>query len=262
MTTARLDVDGAPGSRRVCIDRGWVVIGEAVIDEREDTIGISFADKVLSVANLLAAQETSLVAAGLIVPSLVQVCVTWEVKNKSQTLFMAHGWFPACPECDVPRSAVDPLPRGLLFGDFSSEPNPVMSTFCHLLQNVVFESVIDHGGQMTSLLLAEVLGSSPVFGVVAGAQVVTVSVVFFPAIFARVDALIFRAASVVISSTICIHREKKSKKSEKEANVDDTHRSSCKNDWGKVCRSLTEGLGGTGWYSVALGQYGVVRVDI
>lgn len=155
---------------------------------------ITFADKVLSVANLLAAQITSLVAAGLIVPSLVQVCVTWEVKNKSQTLLMAHGWFPACPECDVPRSAVDPLPRGLLLGDFSSKPNPVMSTFCHLLQNVVLETVIDHGGQMTSLLLAEVLGRSPVLGVVAGAQVVTVAVVFFPAIFARVDTLIFKAA--------------------------------------------------------------------
>ena len=48
---------------------------------------------------------------------------------------------------------------------------------------------------MTSLLPAEVLGSSPVLGVVAGAQVVAVAVVLFPAIFARVDALVSSAVS-------------------------------------------------------------------
>ena len=48
---------------------------------------------------------------------------------------------------------------------------------------------------MTSLLPAEVLGRSPVLGVVAGAQVVAVAVVLFPAIFARVDALVSSAVS-------------------------------------------------------------------
>ena len=41
VTTARPDVDRAPESRRICFGRGWVVIGEAVKDEREDAIGIS-----------------------------------------------------------------------------------------------------------------------------------------------------------------------------------------------------------------------------
>ena len=68
-----------------------------------------------------------------------------------------------------------------------------MSIFCHLPRDVIFESGIDHGGQVTSLFPAEVLGSSPVLGVVAGAQVVAMAVVLFPAIFARVDALIFTA---------------------------------------------------------------------
>ena len=68
-----------------------------------------------------------------------------------------------------------------------------MSIFCHLPRDVIFESGIDHGGQVTSLFPAEVLGSSPVLGVVAGAQVVAVPIVLFPAILARVDALIICA---------------------------------------------------------------------
>ena len=65
-----------------------------------------------------------------------------------------------------------------------------MSIFCHLLQDVIFESGIDHGGQVTSLFPAEVLGSSPVLGVVG---VLAVPIVLFPAILARVDALIICA---------------------------------------------------------------------
>ena len=68
-----------------------------------------------------------------------------------------------------------------------------MSIFCHLLQDVIFESGIDHGGQVTSLFPAEVLGSSPVLGIVAGAPVVAVPIVLLPAILACVDALIFSA---------------------------------------------------------------------
>ena len=68
-----------------------------------------------------------------------------------------------------------------------------MSGVCHLLQDSVFESVIDHGGQVTTLPPAEVLSSSPVLGVVARAQVVAVAVVLFPTIFTGVDALIFSA---------------------------------------------------------------------
>ena len=146
---------------------------------------------VSSLADLLLTQETPFIAAGLIIPFFVQVGISWKVKNKGQTLFTAYGGFPTGPKCDVPRGTVNPLPDGLFFN--ASEPDPVMSALCHLLQDAVFETVIDHGCQVTSLLLAEVLCSSPALVVVAGTQVVAVAVVLFPTIFAGADALVFGA---------------------------------------------------------------------
>ena len=90
------------------------------------------------------------------------------------------------PKCDVPRGTVNPLPHRLFFN--ASQPDPVMSALCHLLQDAVFETVIDHGCQVTSLLLAEVLCSSPALVIV-----VAVAVVLFPTIFAGADALVFGA---------------------------------------------------------------------
>ena len=99
-------------------------------------------------------------------------------------------WFSLLPEFDFPGSAVYPLPSSLLLNVVASQPNmrAASETFSIPLFHVFFGGIGGNRGQVSSLLLAEVLSISPALWVVA--PEVAVVAVLLPALFAGFNALV------------------------------------------------------------------------
>ena len=99
-------------------------------------------------------------------------------------------WFSWLPEFDFPGRAVYPLPSGLLLNVVASQPNmrAASKTLPIPLFHVFFGGTGGNRGQVSSLLLAEVLSISPALWVVA--PEVAVVAVLLPALFAGFDALV------------------------------------------------------------------------
>ena len=94
-------------------------------------------------------------------------------------------WVARTPEREFPRSAVCPLPIALLFNVIASKPK-----FCSVqpLFQILLGGIGGDRGQVSPLLLAEVLRISPVL--LVGAPEVAVVAVPLPAFFAGFDALV------------------------------------------------------------------------
>ena len=97
-------------------------------------------------------------------------------------------WFAWCPECDFPGRAVCPLPNPLLLNVVASNPGRVQACSVHPLHDKVSGGVRGDRGQMSALLLAEVLSIVPVL--LVGVPEVAVVAVLLPALFTGVNALV------------------------------------------------------------------------
>ena len=105
-----------------------------------------------------------------------------------QAVFISLGRFTRCPECDFPGRAVCPLPNALLLNVVASNPGRVQACSVHPLHDKVSGGVRGDRGQMSALLLAEVLSIVPVL--LIGAPEVAVVAVLLPALFAGFDAIV------------------------------------------------------------------------
>ena len=97
-------------------------------------------------------------------------------------------WLSSVPQCEFPGTAVCPLPGALLGNVVPSEPNMAEACSLHLLHHILVGGIGGDGGQVSSLLLAEVLSISPALWVVA--PEVAVVAVLLPALFAGFNALV------------------------------------------------------------------------
>ena len=101
-------------------------------------------------------------------------------------------WLSSVPQCEFPGTAVCPLPGALLGNVVPSKPNMAEACSLHLLHHILVGDIGGDGGQVSSLLLAEVLSIGPVLLVVA--PEVAVVAVLPPAFFAGFNALVPAAA--------------------------------------------------------------------
>ena len=108
-----------------------------------------------------------------------------------QAVFISLGRFTRCPECDFPGRAVCPLPNALLINVVASNPGIRQACSVHPLHDKVSGGVRGDRGQMSALLLAEVLSIVPIF--LIGAPEVAVVAVLLPALFAGFDAIVLAA---------------------------------------------------------------------
>ena len=96
-------------------------------------------------------------------------------------------WLSSVPQCEFPGTAVCPLPGALLGNVVPSEPNMAEACSLHLLHHILVGGIGGDGGQVSALLLAEVLSIGPVLWIVA--PEVAVVAVLLPAFFAGFNAL-------------------------------------------------------------------------
>ena len=99
-------------------------------------------------------------------------------------------WFSFSPECDLPGSAVRPLPSALLLQVVASNPGNVQATLFHSLQHKVFGGLRGDGCQMATLPLAEVFSGSP--ALLVSAPEVAVFPFHLPAFFTGFHAIASR----------------------------------------------------------------------
>ena len=77
---------------------------------------------------------------------------------------------------------------------FSPEPNMAEACSLHLLHHILVGGIGGDGGQVSALLLAEVLSIGPVLlGAPGGVPGVAVVAILLPALFARFNTLVFAA---------------------------------------------------------------------
>ena len=100
-------------------------------------------------------------------------------------------WLSSVPQCEFPGTAVCPLPGALLGNVVPSKPNMAEACSLHLLHQILVGGIGGDGGQVSSLLLAEVLSIGPVLlGAPGDVPGVAVVAVLLPAFFAGFNALV------------------------------------------------------------------------
>ena len=124
------------------------------------------------------------------VASLVPVSSCSRLPPSHQAVLVSPDivWLSSVPQCEFPGTAVCPLPGALLGNVVPSKPNMAEACPLHLLHHILVGGIGGDGGQVSSLLLAEVLSISPALWVVA--PEVAVVAVLLPALFAGFDALV------------------------------------------------------------------------
>ena len=139
--------------------------------------------------NPFAANKWCLVlVANVVVPTH---CITVPFPLKSQAVSVCSAiWLsPFCyPEFDFPGSAVCPLPSCFLLEVVASQPSIVEISAFHPIHHILVGGSGGNRGQVSALLLAEVLSISPVLWVVA--PEVAVVAVLLPALFTGFNALV------------------------------------------------------------------------
>ena len=142
--------------------------------------------------NLFAANKWCLVlVANVVVPTH---CITAPFPLKSQAVRSCSAiWLsPFCyPEFDFPGSAVCPLPCCFLLEVVASQPSIVEISAFHPLHHILVGGSGGNRGQVSALLLAEVLSIVPVL--LVGVPEVAVLAVLLPALFAGFDAIVLAA---------------------------------------------------------------------
>ena len=101
-------------------------------------------------------------------------------------------WFSLCPECDIPGTAVDPLPGALHLQVVASKPCCGEACSVYSLPEKVEGGIRVDRGQVASFLPAEVFSVSP--GLLVGAPQVAVLPVLLPVLFAGFDACVVAAS--------------------------------------------------------------------
>ena len=85
---------------------------------------------------------------------------------------MGIVWLSMCPICELPGSAIRPLPDALLLDVVASKPSTVEASSHQLIFNILLNGICVYGGQMTSLFLTDFLSIIPVLRVTAEVEAV------------------------------------------------------------------------------------------
>ena len=130
------------------------------------------------------------------VASLVPVSSCSRLPPSHQAVLVSPDivWLSSVPQCEFPGTAVCPLPGALLGNVVPSKPNMAEACSLHLLHHILVGGIGGDGGQVSSLLLAEVLSIGPVLlGAPGDVPGVAVVAILLPALFARFNTLVFAA---------------------------------------------------------------------
>ena len=141
--------------------------------------------------NLFAANKGSNMVASLVT---VSSCSRLPPSHQAVLVSPDIVWLSSVPQCEFPGTAVCPLPGALLGNVVPSKPNMAEACSLHLLHHILVGDIGGDGGQVSSLLLAEVLSIGPVLlGAPGGVPGVAVVAILLPALFARFNTLVFAA---------------------------------------------------------------------
>ena len=132
-----------------------------------------------------AANKVKALVAIVVVPSR---CSTFPLMSQAVIISSAIWSRLGFPEFDFPGSAVCPLPSCLLLEVVATQPNIGETFSFNSVHHILVGGIGGNRGQVSSLLLAEVLSISPALWVVA--PEVAVVAVLLPAFFAGFNALV------------------------------------------------------------------------
>ena len=97
-------------------------------------------------------------------------------------------WLSRRPKLSLPRGAISPLPKALLFDVAASDPGKIKVSFCQAIQDELLGGIGVHRGQMASLSTTKVLSRSPVL--LLDAEEVAMVSVRLPTFRAGLDAFV------------------------------------------------------------------------